>query len=74
MCGHRDWFYNLDENYRTTVKLGNNSRMKVIGKGSVKIKIEGRIQIVSDVYFVPELKNHLLSIGHLQEKGLNSIQ
>jgi hypothetical protein len=55
------------------VKLGDNSRMIVVGKGSVKIKVGGIIQVISDMYFIPELKNNLLSIGQLQEKGLTIV-
>lgn len=37
------------------MKLGNNSRMAVAGKGDVK-KINGVVHVFTDVYFVPELK------------------
>jgi hypothetical protein len=73
MCGENDWFFNLDEEFRVSVKLGDNSRMIVVGKGSVKIKVGGIIQVISDMYFIPELKNNLLSIGQLQEKGLTIV-
>lgn len=53
--------------------MGHGSRLVVKGKGSVKLKIQGTIQIVTDVYYVPNLKNNLLSIGQLQEKGLKVI-
>lgn len=36
----------------------------------MKLKIQGTVQIVSDVYYVPELRNNLLRVGQLQEKGL----
>ncbi|XP_050126054.1 uncharacterized protein LOC126603292 [Malus sylvestris] len=70
MCGNRDMFTNLDESFVHSVKLGNNSRMNVIGKGSVKLVVNGINHIVHEVYYVPELKNNLLSIGQLQERGL----
>ena len=44
--------------------------MNVIGKGRVKLLLNGINHVVSEVYYVPELKNNLLSIGQLQEKGL----
>ncbi|KAK0589490.1 hypothetical protein LWI29_015036 [Acer saccharum] len=52
------------------VKLGNNSRMTVMGKGNVRLKVNGLTHVVTEVFFVPDLKNNLLSIGQLQEKGL----
>jgi hypothetical protein len=33
----------------TTVRLGNNSRMSVMGKGSVRFEVDGIILTVSDV-------------------------
>lgn len=35
MCGDRTMFNELDENFRHSVKLGNNTKMDVMGKGSV---------------------------------------
>jgi hypothetical protein len=70
MCGYRGMFSYLDENFQHSVKLGNNSRMAVVGKGRVKLLINGIKHVVNDVYYVPELKNNLLSIGQLQERGL----
>lgn len=70
MCGDQAMFSRLDENFKHSVKLGNNTRMDVIGKGDVKLLINGVNHIITEVYYVPELKNNLLSIGQLQEKGL----
>nr|KYP58895.1 Copia protein [Cajanus cajan] len=68
MIGNKKWFVELDESFRHTVRLGNNSIMFVLGKGSVRFEVEGITQIVNDVYFVPNLTNKLLRIGQLQEK------
>lgn len=70
MCGDKAMFYEIDESFRRLVKLGNNTRMNVIGKGSVKLFINGINHVVYEEYYVPELKNNLLSIGQLQERGL----
>ena len=70
MCGDRSLFYELDEGFKQTIKLGNHTRMSVIGKGSVRLLLEGINHLVTRVFYVPELRNHLLSIGQLQEKGL----
>ena len=45
--------------------------MAVVGKGSVRMQVNGVTQVIFDVYYNPELKNNLLSIGQLQEKGLD---
>jgi len=52
------------------VKCGNNSRMTVVGRGSVRLMFNGTAFLIRDVYYVPELHKNLLSMGQLQEKGL----
>ena len=52
------------------MKLGNDTSLTVQGKGNIRIEIHGIKQVITGVFFVPELKNNLLSIGQLQEKGL----
>ncbi|KAG7544127.1 GAG-pre-integrase domain [Arabidopsis thaliana x Arabidopsis arenosa] len=69
MCGNKSWFSNLDEGFRHTVKLGNNSPLTVTGKGSVNLRVDGRLHIITDVYFVPDLASNLISVGQLLEKG-----
>ncbi|CAL5371264.1 unnamed protein product [Camellia sinensis] len=70
MCGDKSLFCDLNEDFRQRVKLGNNTRMAVLGKGTVRLTVSGFTHVVSEVFFVPELKNNLLSIGQLQERGL----
>ncbi|PRQ42077.1 putative RNA-directed DNA polymerase [Rosa chinensis] len=70
MSGNKQWFTDLNEQFRQSVKLGNNSKMAVMGKGNVRLQANGVTQVFTDVYYIPELKNNLLSIGQLQEKGV----
>lgn len=70
MSGDQEWFTELDEEFKHSVKLGNDSRIVVTGNRSVHMKINGVIQVISNVYYIPELKNNMLSVGQLQEKGL----
>ncbi|KAI5446607.1 hypothetical protein KIW84_014444 [Lathyrus oleraceus] len=70
MTGCKDWFFELEEGLNRSVKLGNETRMSVGGKGSVKVQVNGATQVIPEVYYVPELKNNLLSLGQLQERGL----
>lgn len=73
MTGNKRWFVTLNEEFSHTVKLGNNARMQVMGLGNIKLRVQGRTQIISDVYYVPDLTNNLLSVGQLQEKDLTMI-
>ena len=63
MCGDRAMFDKIDENFRQMVRLGNNSRMRVLGRGSVRLRVKGINVTITEVYYIPELKNNLLSIG-----------
>ncbi|TXG53855.1 hypothetical protein EZV62_019111 [Acer yangbiense] len=70
MCGKKELFSVFDGGFRESVKLGNNSNMAVMGKGNVQLQVNGIMQVITGVFYVPDLKNNLLSIGQLQEKGL----
>ena len=63
MCGDRTMFSWLDDSFRQQVRLGNNTRMNVMGKGSVKLHLNGISLIVTKVYHVPELNNNLFNVG-----------
>lgn len=52
------------------VKLGNDTSMVIVAKGSIRVQINGIFLMISDIYFVPKLKTNLLSLGQVQEKGL----
>jgi len=71
MCGERGMFSSLDTGFTHNVKLGNNHKLMVGGKGVVKIMLKGISYVINDVYYIPELKNNLLSVGQLQERGLD---
>jgi hypothetical protein len=60
----------MDDQFRHTVKLDNNSKMAVMGKGNARMKVNGITQVISKVYYIPELKNNMLSMGQLQDKGV----
>ncbi|XP_068319697.1 uncharacterized protein [Pyrus communis] len=70
MCGKKELFIDLDDTFRKSVKLGNNSSLDVIGMRNIRMEVNGIMQVITGVFYVPDLKNNLLSIGQLQEKGL----
>ncbi|KAI5412930.1 hypothetical protein KIW84_057525 [Lathyrus oleraceus] len=69
MCGDKSLFLDLDESFRSTIKFGDNSTVSIIGKGNVKIYTKDTKHCIGNVYFAPDLKTNLLSVGQLQEKG-----
>lgn len=73
MCGSRHWVYDLDVSFKTFVKLGDDSKIIIEGIRNVKLEIDGIMQVITGVFYIPNLKNNLLSIGPLQEKGLSVV-
>jgi hypothetical protein len=73
MVGNKEWFFDFDDNFRESVRLGNDSKMAVMGKGSVKLSIGGRVHVITEVYYLPGLGNNLLSVGQLQQKNLTIV-
>ncbi|CAL9007503.1 unnamed protein product [Prunus brigantina] len=70
MSGNKQLFAKMDESFRDNVKLGNNSSLCVMGKGNIKVEVNGVMHCITEVFYVPELKNNLISLGQLQEKGM----
>lgn len=73
MCGNKESFISLDSSFRHHVKLGDDRRIQVKGKGNLRLEINDISQVISSVYYVPGLRNNLLSVGQLQQKGLRII-
>jgi len=73
MCGDKTLFSDLNKSFTQMVKLRNNSRMSVRGKGNVRLLVSGAVHVVTKVFYVSELRNNLLSIGQLQQKGLSIV-
>ncbi|CAJ2632965.1 unnamed protein product [Trifolium pratense] len=73
MVGNKNWLFEYDGTFKDSVKLGDDSKMAVEGKGNLKLHIEGFTQVLTNVYYLPGLKNNLLSIGQLQQKNLTVI-
>jgi hypothetical protein len=73
VIGTKKWLFDFNENIKESVKLRDDSIIQVKGKGNLKLCIGGITQIISDVYYMTGLKNNLLSIGQLQQKGLTIV-
>ncbi|XP_028189031.1 uncharacterized protein LOC114375447 [Glycine soja] len=70
MIGHREWFVNIDDKVKSKIKFADNS--SVIAEGIRKVMIQrkdGQHSFINDVLYVPNMKNNLLSLGQLLEKG-----
>ncbi|KAM2649885.1 hypothetical protein EV1_013946 [Malus domestica] len=70
MCGRRSMFVELNKSVSGNVSFGNESKIPVKGKGNILIPLKnGGHQLISNVYYVPNMKSNILSLGQLLEKG-----
>ncbi|KAG8478618.1 hypothetical protein CXB51_028426 [Gossypium anomalum] len=70
MCPNREWFSTYSSVEGGVMRMGNDSSSKVVGIGTVKIKMhDGTIRTLSDVRYVPDLRKNLISLSILDLKG-----
>jgi len=70
MTGNKDLFSSIDTSIQYEVKLGNDCKVTVSGKGVVPVYTKNNEKMnMYDVYFVPGLRCNLISVGQLLEKG-----
>ena len=63
-CGKRSMFVELDESVSDNVSFGDESKIKVKGKGNILIQLKnGKHQFISNVYFLRNMKSNILSLG-----------
>ena len=70
MSGSQKFFCELDKSTAEFVKFGDNSRIRIEGKGAIVINQKnGEILQLSNVLYVPQLTSNILSLGRLDEEG-----
>ena len=69
MTYDRELFKELDETTISKVRIGNGALIAVKGKGTVAIEGHSGLKLISDVLYVPEINQNLLSVTQLLEKG-----
>jgi hypothetical protein len=72
MCGKKDLFVEFTEGVGGKVNLGDSSKLSVEGKGKIKIyQNDGKKGYIFYVYYVPNMKSNILSIGQLLREGVH---
>ena len=72
MTGHKELSTKIDETISGEVTFGDSSKNPVKGKGTVTIMSKnGEKKYINDGYYIPALKNNIISLGQLVEKGFN---
>ncbi|XP_013632817.1 PREDICTED: uncharacterized protein LOC106338363 [Brassica oleracea var. oleracea] len=70
MTGNRRYFAKFDKSITGKIKFGDDSRINIKGKGSIElIDQNGEIRTMADVYFTPDLKSSIISLGQVTESG-----
>ena len=47
MFGKKNMFFDLDSNFRESVKLGNDSSINVQGKGKIQMEVNGFMHVIT---------------------------
>ena len=70
MCPIKEYFTSLKLVDGGSVLMGNNHACEKKGEGTVLLKLhDGTTRELHNVWFVPDLKNNLISLGVLESKG-----
>lgn len=70
MCSNKDWFSSMDIIDGGAVFMGNDHACKTHGVGKIRLKLhDGSIRVLTEVWYVPDLKKNLISLGTLDSKG-----
>lgn len=70
LSGNKYSFSDLDEKFHARVKLGDKSKLEVLGKGKAAIRLkDGSLNYITYVFYAPGICQNLLSVGQLAEKG-----
>ena len=70
MCGHKHLFVDMQEIEDGHVSFGDASKVQVKGRGKICFSVKGdKGGSIEDVYYVPDMKSNILSMGQLLEKG-----
>ncbi|GJV65184.1 hypothetical protein Tco_1476012 [Tanacetum coccineum] len=70
MTGDKDMFRDLNETVQGSVKFGNESKVRIEGKGSIVFQCKnGEYRKLDEVYYIPDLCSNIISLGQLAEGG-----
>ncbi|KAG8496293.1 hypothetical protein CXB51_009141 [Gossypium anomalum] len=73
-CSHHmaadvNLFKELDRSFSSRIRIGNGSLIKAKGRGDVLISSSTGNKLITDMLYVPDIDQNLLSVGQLVEKG-----
>ncbi|GJW43635.1 zinc finger, CCHC-type containing protein [Tanacetum coccineum] len=70
MTGDKEKFRDLNETVQGYVKFGNETRVRIEGKGTIVFQCKnGEHRKLQEVYYIPDLCSNIISLGQLSECG-----
>ena len=70
ITGKHDYFKTIDESITGKVRFGDDSRIDIKGKGSILfVSQNGSKKVLADVYYIPDLKSNIISLGQATKSG-----
>lgn len=70
MTENLKYFKHIDESVTGKVRFGDDSRIDIRGKGSVLFcNDDGGKKILAEVYYIPDLRSNIISLGQATEAG-----
>ena len=70
MMGSKEAFSELDDDVTGMVKFGDSSMVAIQGRGTIIFRCQnGEHHVLTDVYYIPQLRSSIISIGQLDERG-----
>ncbi|XP_013688809.1 uncharacterized protein LOC106392546 [Brassica napus] len=70
MTGNQRYFKSIDESITGKVRFGDDSRIDIKGKWPILfLTKDGGKKILADVYYIPDLKSNIITLGQATESG-----
>lgn len=70
MTGIKSKFKDMDETVTGQVRFEDGSTVEIQGKGTVMFKCKnGENCLLREVYYIPTLRNNIISLGQMSEEG-----
>ena len=71
---HREWFCNYEKYNGDDVFLGDDRKARIIGRGKVNLKLQGRrIITLPGVLHIPALARNLISVSKMDDAGVKTM-
>eukprot|EP00253_Pinus_taeda_P025831 PITA_25831 len=68
---HREWFCEYEKYDGGDVLLGGDRKARIIGRGNVKLKLQGgRVRTLPGVLYIPALARNLISVSNLHDAAV----